>query len=176
MTVFWVGVAITVAAGVVFVVMGKLGLHRRDQVLTGTLAPQPATDVGRWDALRTPLLTIGGLAAATVALHFRDPHSQYSWGMCPSAALGLSCPGCGGLRAVNDLTNGDLAGAASSNLLLVVASRSSWSSSPCGRSTAGAARLQDPVAAAEAARPGAAGGGARLHGGTEPAAGAWLAP
>ena len=27
MTVFWVGVGITVAAGVVFVVMGKLGLH-----------------------------------------------------------------------------------------------------------------------------------------------------
>ena len=27
MTVFWVGVAITVAAAVVFVVMGKLGLH-----------------------------------------------------------------------------------------------------------------------------------------------------
>jgi hypothetical protein len=27
MTVFWVGVAITVAAGVVFLVMGKLGLH-----------------------------------------------------------------------------------------------------------------------------------------------------
>lgn len=27
MTVFWVGVAITVAAGFVFLVMGKLGLH-----------------------------------------------------------------------------------------------------------------------------------------------------
>ena len=71
--------------------------------------------------MRSPVLTIGGLAAATVALHFRDPHAQYSWGMCPSAALGLSCPGCGGLRAVNDLTNGDLAAAASSNLLLLVA-------------------------------------------------------
>lgn len=32
---------------------------------------------------------------------------------------GTYCPGCGGLRAVNDLTNGDLAGAASSNLLFV---------------------------------------------------------
>lgn len=32
---------------------------------------------------------------------------------------GTSCPGCGGLRAVNDLTHGDLAAAASSNLLFV---------------------------------------------------------
>jgi len=81
------------------------------------------TDVAlsRWERVRSPALTIGGLAAATVALHVRDPHTRYSWGMCPSAALGLSCPGCGGLRAVNDLTNGDLAAAASSNLLLVVA-------------------------------------------------------
>ncbi len=71
--------------------------------------------------MAAPALTIGGLAAATLALHVRDPHDQYSWGLCPSAALGLSCPGCGGLRAVNDLTHGDLAAAASSNLLLVVA-------------------------------------------------------
>jgi hypothetical protein len=32
---------------------------------------------------------------------------------------GTYCPGCGGLRAVNDLTRGDVAGAASSNLLFV---------------------------------------------------------
>ena len=51
----------------------------------------------------------------------RDPHDKYSWGLCPSAALGFSCPGCGGLRAVNDLTHGDLGAALSSNLLLVVA-------------------------------------------------------
>ena len=67
-----------------------------------------------------PALVIGGLAAATLALHLRDPHESGSWGYCPSAALGLWCPGCGALRAVNDLTNGDLAAAASSNLLLVV--------------------------------------------------------
>lgn len=68
-----------------------------------------------------PVLTLGGLALATVALHVRDPHDSGSWGFCPSAALGVSCPGCGGLRAVNDLTNLDLAGAASSNLAFVVA-------------------------------------------------------
>lgn len=32
---------------------------------------------------------------------------------------GTYCPGCGGLRAVNDLTNGDFSAAASSNLLFV---------------------------------------------------------
>jgi len=70
--------------------------------------------------MRAPSATIGGLALATLALHVRDPHESGSWGLCPSAALGIYCPGCGGLRAVNDLTNGDLAGALSSNLVLVV--------------------------------------------------------
>lgn len=67
-----------------------------------------------------PTATIGGLAMATVALRVRDPHEQGSWGFCPSAALGFYCPGCGGLRAVNDLTHGDVGAALSSNLLLVV--------------------------------------------------------
>ena len=35
------------------------------------------------------------------------------------AITGRPCPGCGGLRAVNDLTNGDVAGALSSNLMAV---------------------------------------------------------
>jgi hypothetical protein len=59
---------------------------------------------------------------ASVALHLRDPHESGSWGFCPWLLLtGTHCPGCGGLRAVNDLTRGDLAAAASSNLLLVSA-------------------------------------------------------
>lgn len=66
-----------------------------------------------------PALVIGGLAAASLALHLRDPHDSGTWGYCPSAAMGFWCPGCGGLRAVNDLTNGDVAAAASSNLLLI---------------------------------------------------------
>jgi hypothetical protein len=67
-----------------------------------------------------PLLLAGGVLVASVALHLRDPHESGSWGFCPWLVLtGTSCPGCGGLRAVNDLTRGDLAAAASSNLLLV---------------------------------------------------------
>lgn len=80
-----------------------------------------AATAGRWERMAAPAFTTGGLALATLALHVRDPHEQNSWGLCPSAALGFSCPGCGGLRAVNDLTHGDLAAALSSNLLLVVA-------------------------------------------------------
>ncbi len=85
----------------------------------GQVAASPGT-AGRRQRLTTPLVTVGALAAATVALHLRDPHSPGSWGYCPSRVLfGVSCPGCGGLRAVNDLTHGDLLGAASSNLLFV---------------------------------------------------------
>jgi len=67
-----------------------------------------------------PGLTIGGLALATLALHLRDPHQHGSWGLCPSAAMGVFCPGCGGLRAVNDLTNGDVGAALSSNILVTL--------------------------------------------------------
>jgi hypothetical protein len=67
-----------------------------------------------------PAFTIGGLAATTLALRVRDPHEKNSWGLCPSAALGFWCPGCGGLRAVNDLTHGDVGAALSSNLLVTL--------------------------------------------------------
>jgi hypothetical protein len=84
---------------------------------TAYLAPAAS----RWQRMLVPVGTIGALGAATLALHFRDPHVEGSWGLCPSAALGFWCPGCGGLRAVNDLTNFQIADAASSNLLFVAA-------------------------------------------------------
>lgn len=71
--------------------------------------------------MAAPVVTIGALGATTVALHFRDPHERASWGLCPSAMMGFWCPGCGGLRAVNDLTNLQLVDAASSNLAFIVA-------------------------------------------------------
>ncbi len=84
----------------------------------GPLVPRERSRLQR---VRVPLLTGGLVGAATIALHFRDPHEAGSWGYCPFSALtGLYCPGCGGLRAVNDLTNGDLLGAASSNLVFVL--------------------------------------------------------
>ncbi|KQV77213.1 hypothetical protein ASC61_15515 [Aeromicrobium sp. Root344] len=71
--------------------------------------------------LRAPaLLGAAGLGAA-VLLHLRDPHDSGSYGYCPFLTLtGKPCPGCGSLRAVNDLTRGDVVGALSSNLLAVV--------------------------------------------------------
>jgi hypothetical protein len=82
----------------------------------------PLRERSRSRRLAAPLLTAGVVGALTVALHYRDPHVQGSWGACPTKLLtGLDCPGCGGLRAVNDLTNLDLAGAVSSNLLFVLA-------------------------------------------------------
>lgn len=87
-----------------------------------TLTAAPADARPRSERLRAPVLTVASLAAATVALHLRDPHVTHSWGVCPLYALtGIYCPGCGGLRGVNDLTNGHVAQAASSNLVLVLA-------------------------------------------------------
>lgn len=60
-----------------------------------------------------------GLAAAGL-LHFHDPHSSGAYGFCPFLLItGRPCPGCGGLRAVNDLTRFDLSAAVSSNVLAV---------------------------------------------------------
>jgi hypothetical protein len=72
--------------------------------------------------LGPPLALAGLVLGASVVLHLRDPHDHGSYGFCPWLALtGTYCPGCGGLRAVNDLTDLRLADAASSNLLLVTA-------------------------------------------------------
>lgn len=74
----------------------------------------------RWQRIAAPSLLAGAVLGASVLLHLRDPHESGSWGFCPWLVLtGTSCPGCGGLRAVNDLTRGDLSAAASSNVLFV---------------------------------------------------------
>ncbi|MGL5808791.1 MAG: DUF2752 domain-containing protein [Nocardioides sp.] len=76
----------------------------------------------RLSRLSGPLGLAGLVAAAGLALHFRDPHRAGSWGICPTKWLfNLDCPACGSLRAVHDLTDLDLVSAASSNLLLVLA-------------------------------------------------------
>ena len=58
-------------------------------------------------------------ALATVALHCATRTSTAAGGSAPSTPLtGLYCPGCGGLRAVNDLTDGHVGAALSSNILV----------------------------------------------------------
>ncbi|MET0930436.1 MAG: DUF2752 domain-containing protein [Aeromicrobium sp.] len=83
------------------------------------MAPTNRTDV--LAGLRGPALVgAAGLGAAAL-LRFRDPHDSGTYGFCPFETLtGLPCPGCGGLRAVNDLTRGDLVAAVSSNLFAVL--------------------------------------------------------
>jgi len=82
--------------------------------------PAPVDTRSRWQRLKGPTLLAAGLLTASVLLHVRDPHRGGSWGYCPWLVLtGTYCPGCGGLRAVNDLTDLRFADAASSNLLLV---------------------------------------------------------
>ncbi len=83
------------------------------------------------------------MGLAVTALALRDPHAAGSWGTCPYLlATGFYCPGCGILRGVNDVTQGDLGAALGSNLLffalvaplLVVAwvlwSRRAWTGQP----------------------------------------------
>jgi Protein of unknown function (DUF2752) len=90
--------------------------------MTITATHHVETPPSRWRRVRPSLVLAGVVVALSVALHFRDPHESGSWGFCPWRVLtGTSCPGCGGLRAVNDLTRGDLQAAASSNLLFVSA-------------------------------------------------------
>lgn len=89
--------------------------------MTITAAHEVGTP-SRWQRVRPSLVLAGIVVALSVALHLRDPHESGSWGFCPWLVLtGTNCPGCGGLRAVNDLTRGELASAASSNLLFVSA-------------------------------------------------------
>lgn len=85
------------------------------------MTPRDALVASRLRDVRTPLLLgAAGLGLAAL-LRTRDPHVEGSYGFCPFRALtGLPCPGCGGLRAVNDLTRGDVAAAASSNAMAVL--------------------------------------------------------
>jgi hypothetical protein len=74
----------------------------------------------RYELLRAPLAVGMAGLAALVLLRVRDPHESGSYGYCPFLLLtGRPCPGCGGLRAGNDLAHGDIVAAVSSNLLAV---------------------------------------------------------
>lgn len=85
-----------------------------------SLAVAEELGTSRRERVTAPVLVAGAVLGASVVLHLRDPHQSGSYLFCPWLVLtGTYCPGCGGLRAVNDLTRGDLAAAASSNLLFV---------------------------------------------------------
>lgn len=72
-------------------------------------------------SLRDPAIAGAVGVGAFALLHFHDPHNVGSYGFCPFLELtGKPCPGCGGLRAINNLTRGDFVAAVSSNVMAVV--------------------------------------------------------
>jgi hypothetical protein len=85
-----------------------------------TLGAETLGSHSRRERVTAPVLVAGAVLGASVVLHLRDPHQSGSYLFCPWLVLtGTYCPGCGGLRAVNDLTHGEVVAAASSNLLFV---------------------------------------------------------
>lgn len=78
------------------------------------------TSTDRMRSLAAPAAVAVLALSAAVVLHVRDPHDRGSYGVCPMYALtGWWCPACGGLRAINDLTDFDFGAAVSSNILIV---------------------------------------------------------
>lgn len=74
-----------------------------------------------FERVAAPAALLAASAAGVVAVAVRDPHEPGAWGFCPFLQLtGRPCPFCGGLRAVGDVLHGDLAGAAHSNLLVLL--------------------------------------------------------
>ncbi|MBX3746950.1 MAG: DUF2752 domain-containing protein [Verrucomicrobiae bacterium] len=66
------------------------------------------------------LAAVAGVAVLGV-LHFHRPEGQIFFPRCSFHAItGLLCPGCGGMRSVHELLNGDVIAAARSNGLFVI--------------------------------------------------------
>lgn len=90
-------------------------------------AAVPANDAAtpektRWQRLRGPLGVSLGLGAGVLLLRAVDPHEPGVYPVCPTKILtGVDCPGCGGLRATNELAHGDIGAAVDDNALVVLA-------------------------------------------------------
>ena len=71
--------------------------------------------------LRGPIALGAAVLSGFALVGLVDPHDPGHYPVCPTRGLlGIYCPLCGGLRAANDLTHGDVGAAAGSNLLFVV--------------------------------------------------------
>lgn len=66
----------------------------------------------------TAVLSLGALGYLSMV----DPNEPGHYPLCPTKALlGIDCPGCGCMRGLYSLTQGDIAGAANHNILLLIA-------------------------------------------------------
>ncbi|MFV0463286.1 MAG: DUF2752 domain-containing protein [Nostocoides sp.] len=68
-----------------------------------------------------PVGVLAACAAAVTLVHVRDPGVDGHYPACPFLSVtGYYCPGCGSLRAIHALSNGDPITALSRNPLTVV--------------------------------------------------------
>ncbi|MCA1783241.1 MAG: DUF2752 domain-containing protein [Dermatophilaceae bacterium] len=78
--------------------------------------PQLADRIAR---LRTPGFVLAGTAAAFAYIGSVSPYASGNYPVCPLYAVtGLYCPGCGSLRSLHSLANGDLLSAIARNPLM----------------------------------------------------------
>ena len=83
------------------------------------VAPAVAAS-GRAARLRDPLATLAVAVAGTTYVGLVDPNEAGHYPSCPFLSLtGLYCPGCGSLRAVHALAQGDVLTALDRNVLTV---------------------------------------------------------
>lgn len=76
----------------------------------------------RLNRMKWPIAGVAAVVAATAYIGAVDPNETGHYPICLSKlATGLDCPGCGGLRAVHSLANGDIFAALDHNLLAVLA-------------------------------------------------------
>jgi hypothetical protein len=86
-------------------------------VQTGPVQP-PRVATHRLASLTGPVSALAASAAAFAVLALVDPNQPGHYPTCPFLRLtGLWCPGCGSLRALHALSDGDITGAAGLNVL-----------------------------------------------------------
>jgi len=88
--------------------------------LTAPASTDSSGGAGLLDRVGPGWAPLGVVAALLVAVTIRDPHQSGSWLVCPTRALlGVDCPGCGSLRGLHDLGQGDIGAAMGHNILLI---------------------------------------------------------
>lgn len=87
---------------------------------TGT-ENQAVSGSGALRKASAPLIGLGLTLGAATFIGMVNPSTSNIYPLCPTQILfGVDCPGCGGLRCVHEIMNGNLAGALDQNLLITI--------------------------------------------------------